>query len=457
MLRALEAFDVSESFSELLRELRLRAGLTQGGLADRAGLSPRTISDLERGVHTVPFRHTLEAIAEALDLTPEQAAGFEASLAATRNTRPLSVARNAGEGFPSPLTPIIDREREIDLTMSLLVRDRVRLLTFTGIAGVGKSRLAVEIFSQLGRSRHNVIQISLGDLEDDDATLPAIAQGLGIEVEEAASAREVIAAHLQGESLIVILENFEQVLGARLELLDLLERCPGLQVLATCRGPLRIRGEHTLLVEPLALPDPTAGVVADVIEASPAVRWFTAVARMRKPDFALTAENAGTVAEIVRRLDGLPLAIELAAAQAAVLSPREILADLQRGPGLLGRPHPDLSAKQQSIRDGILWSYEQLSAPQQRLLRFSSVFPASWNAADLLALNASDPSGPLPATLELLGPLVRCGFVQRIQGAGGESRFRMLHLVKELMQDELRENGEWEESLERLAATGHGG
>ena len=452
MPRALEPLTVPESFSALLREYRLLAGLTQEDLASRAGLSPRTISDLERGVHAAPFRHTVYVIARALDLTPEQTASMEASIVRLRGARLAVVAPDMPlvVQLPVPLTPIIGREREIDLCTNLLVRDKVRLLTLTGIGGVGKSRLVLEIAHRLTRSPRNVTVVSLDEVDDELDLLPAIASGLGVYIDENASARDLIAFRLLGESVIIILENFQHVLGARLELLDLLERSTGLQVLVTSRGPLRIRGEHTLLVEPLALP-PGGGALSEV-EASPAVRMFDIVARMRDPNFVLTAENAGLVAEIVTRLDGLPLAIELAAAQASVLSPREILANLDTGPGLLGRKPPDLSAGQQSIRDAILWSYALLTAPQQRLLRCCSVFPGAWAADHLVPLEISGGSESLPGALDMLGPLVRCGFIQRIEGEAGASRFRMLRLVKEYMQDELRANGEWEEAHEHFAA-----
>ena len=450
---ALEDAHVPEGFSALLRKYRLLAGMTQEELATRAGLSPRTISDLERGIHAAPFRHTVTVLSRSLQLNSEQMAALEGSIVRIRGGRRAGPGQDTvlGDQVPVPLTPIVGREREIDLCINLLVRDRVRLLTLTGIGGVGKTRLALEVARHLTEAGRTVTLVRLDELEAEMDMLPAIGRSLGLNVDEISALRDLIAVRLLGEKAVLLLENFEHVIGARLELLDLLERSPTLQVLVTSHGPLRIHGEHTLLLEPLDVLGPGEHAFEE-IESCSGVRLFDTVARMRAPGFALTRENAEAVLEIVISLDGLPLAIELAASQAPVLSPTEILEDLRGSPGLLGRSPPDFPARQPSIHESILWSYALLTARQQRLLRFCSVFPGAWTADHLMSLEASSGAERLLATLDLLGPLVSCGLVQRVPGSKGESRFRLLRLVKDYMHDLLRINSEWEAAHERFTA-----
>jgi predicted ATPase len=277
--------------------------------------------------------------------------------------------------------------------------------------------------------------VDIDDLADDRDVMPAIAEALGLDPRRVASGRQLAFAAPLGDATILILDNFDHRLGSRLGLLGLLEHTAGLQVLVTCRGPLRLRGEHTMLIEPLALPPEDAGGDLSSIGDSTAVQLFVDAVRRRVPGFQLNADNARVVSEIVTRLDGLPLALELAAAQSPVMTPAELLADIERGPGLLRRLPADVSGRQGGILDAVRWAEALLTLPQRQLLRTCCEFDGWWTAADLCERAGMAPT-QFSGALELLGPLVRCGFVRRLNTADGGSRFSVLNLVRRAILDE---------------------
>jgi predicted ATPase/DNA-binding XRE family transcriptional regulator len=441
------ALESAKGFSDLLRRYRLGAGLTQEDLSARAGLSARTISDLERGIHKSPFRYTVQAIARALDLAPEQTAALDASVTRARATANHVEPPPAGVGVPRPLLPIFGRESEISICMDLLARHDVRLLTLTGIGGVGKTRLALELGQRLSEEKE-VSFVRLEGVEGREGLLPAIALGLGLTDAglHAASLVESISLRVSGRPVVLILDSFESAMESRWEILDLLERSPEIQALITSRRATDLPGEHTFLVEPLPIGGTPEDFTLEEIESSAAVQMFVGLVTTRGSGFELTSENARIVQRIISRLDGLPLAIELAAGQTSVLTVQEILAGLTEGSSALEPVRREPTAARRSIADSIARSYALLPPSQQRLLRFCSVFPEDWTLDRLAAFEGRT------ASPQLMEPLLSRGFVQRTVSDDGRSHFRMLRLVKDFMRAELHRAGEADVAYACLAA-----
>ena len=280
-------------------------------------------------------------------------------------------------------------------------------MSLTGPGGTGKTRLAAAVAAAVAR---RVCFVDLAPLSDPRFVPPAIAQALDVREVEGLPLAERLLDALAGRETLLLLDNFEHVLGAAPFVADLLGACPGLTVLATSRAPLRLRWEHEFPVWPLDTPDPaTLGGAPDPaqLERYPAVALFLARARAARPDFALTAENARAVAEICHRLDGLPLAIELAAPRVKLLHPQEILRRLSEGPDgsslrlLAGGPR-DLPARQQTLRGTIAWSYDLLDGAEQALCRRLAVFTGSFPLDGAAAV--ATPGDPIPL---LAGPARR--------------------------------------------------
>src|SRR5215469_680044 len=293
-------------FGRLLTDYRCAAGLTQEALAERAGLSTSAISLLERGARTSPRQSTLAVLAEALQLTPNERRVFVA--AARLSIAPTAVVRIPPE-LRMPPTPLVGREGMLEEVLSRLARPDVRLLTLTGPPGSGKTRLAMAVATTpLDGYRDGIHAVALGSLGDPALVMNALRQTLGLRESAAETAMQSLAAHCRVRRMLLVLDNFEHLLPAAPELVELLAVCPGLQALATSRAALRVRMEHELPVPPLDLPDPAEERPAALREVA-SVSLFVDRAREGAPGFHLTSENAGAVATVCRRLDGLPLAI----------------------------------------------------------------------------------------------------------------------------------------------------
>jgi predicted ATPase/DNA-binding XRE family transcriptional regulator/Tfp pilus assembly protein PilF len=461
------------AFADLLRRYRRTAGLTQEELAERAGLSARALRNLESGASQVPRRDTVALLATALNLSLDARARLEASVgrqrflssAAEKHTAPLPLALRPmpASNLLTPLTPIIGREHEEAAVVHLLRRGDVRLVTLTGPGGVGKTRLGLQVAAELAdRFPDGVWFVRLSRLTDPALVLPAIAQTLGLRETGSLPIEEVLREYVRTRQVLLLLDNFEQVVGAASAVAELLAISPDLKVLVTSRTPLHLRGEKEYLVPPLGLPS------ADEVQHPPAperlsqysaVALFIERARDALSDFQVTNATAPAVAEICARLDGLPLAIELAAAKVKLLPPPALLKRLERRlPVVTGGPR-DLEERQQTMGNTLAWSYDLLQPEEQRLFQRLGVFVGGW-ALETAETVCTAPEGAEPLGLDVLeglSALVDQSLVQQQtretdNEAGGEPRFAMLHVIREHALERLRASGE-EEAVRRAHAT----
>ncbi|MDQ4128997.1 MAG: helix-turn-helix domain-containing protein, partial [Actinomycetota bacterium] len=427
-------------FGTRLRQLREAAGLTQEELAREAGLTARGISDLERGIRKRPYPHTVRSIAVALDLSEGERASLLLSVP-KRGTATVLAAAPAPGVPPASLTPLVGREREVEEIVGLLGRTAVRLLTLTGPGGIGKTRLSIEAtLASLagGYYPDGVAFVALAPLGDASLVVPTISRTLGLRETAGARPLDVLCQYLRERKFLLVLDNFEHVAEAAPEVVDLLGSCPDLFALVTSRAPLRVRGEREYPVSPLAVPDPARTLGMEEMARTPAVGLFVEQARDASPGFELTQENAAVVAEICRRLDGLPLALELVAAQARFLGPTALLSRLDRA--LQAEGARDLPERQRTMRATLDWSHDLLHEPERELFRRLSVFAGGFTleAAEEVCV---DGAVEAEEVLALLGNLVEQSLVVAETSPEGETRYRMLEPVRQYAREKL-ENDE---------------
>lgn len=342
--------------------------------------------------------------------------------------------------LPAAPTSLLGREAEVAALTGIFVADDVRLATLTGPPGVGKTRLALEVAARIApRFAERASFVPLAPVRVPDGVLTAVAQSLGLREEGDAPLVEQLARFLGSRGHLLVLDNFEHLQEAAPIVAELLAGAPGLRVLATSRGPLRISGEHEFSVAPLALPELNDLPPLAELARSPAVALFEARARAINPAFALRHSNAAVIAQLCHRLEGIPLAIELAAARTKLLSPHALLERLTGRLSVLRGGARDLPPRQQTLEAAISWSYDLLSGEEKRLLAQLTVFSGSWAMEAVEALCEAD-GGELEA-MDGMAALLDHSLVQRLSTGDGEPRFTMLAMIREYTLSRLEREG----------------
>lgn len=433
------------TFGGRLRALRDAAGLSQQELAERAQLSTNAISALERGTRANPYPATVRSLSKALGLSPEERSALAAAVprrSAVASDR-TAVDRKGPVGLPVPATPLFGRSEDVASVAALLGRPSVRMVTLTGIGGIGKTRLAVAVSERVGLTMADgVAFLPLAPVLDEALLWPALGRVLGIDAADPLGGADEILATAGSLRMLLVLDNCEHLPALAGVVTDLLDRCPHLLLLATSRAPLRVRAETEYLVPPLRLPHPNSDLSS--LTYSPAASLFLERGRAVRHDLRLRKEDAPAVSEICHRLAGLPLALELAATGLRVLDPPSLLGHLDE---VLGRAGPvDLPARQRTMRSTLDWSYELLAPVDQGVFRRAAVF------VDGFSLQAARTILGDADMLSALDRLVAQSLCTTSSSTDGSIRYQMLELVaqyaRSLVSDE-------EATAARLAHAGY--
>jgi predicted ATPase/DNA-binding CsgD family transcriptional regulator len=392
----------------------------------------------------------LSAAATALDAV---AASHEAAPAPAprKSARPIL---STLPPLPIPLTPLVGREQDVASVLSMLSNPNVRLVSLIGTGGVGKTRLALQVAADLRESfTDGVYFVALAPVRDPQLVLRTIAQVFGLKEDRRVPLAGSLQAFLQNKNILLVVDNFEQVMSATPLLVDLLTNCPTLKILLTSREILHLCAEHCFMVAPLAFPNPDCVASIDTLHNYPAIDLFLQRAQAIIPDMATNPATMLAIAKVCARLEGLPLAIELAAARVRLLPPQALATRLNRRFDVLTEGGPDMPDRHKTLRATFTWSRDLLNAEEQRVFRRLSIFTDTCTLDDAEAVCncLGDMTTPF---LNIVSSLVDKSLLQTLSNEGQEPRLFLLETVREYAMECLLESGEMEHIQAALVALG---
>ncbi len=432
------------AFGHWLKQRRKRLDLTQEKLAGRIGCATSTLQKIEAGKRR-PSRDFAGRIAAVLNVEPDKRPAF---IAFARGSQEILVYELflPPANLPAPATPLIGRKAEVADVCKRLLREETRLITLVGPPGVGKTRLSLQVASEVRhRFDDGVFFVPLAAITDTDLLAPTIARTLGLKESGHRAPSGHLCDYLRFKLMLLVLDNFEQVVAASLLVAELLSSCRLLKVLVTSRMPLRLRAERQYPVRPLTTPNLTKLPPPVELTRYTAVALFADRAEAVKPDFSITKDNARAIATICHRLDGLPLAIELISAHIKILHSSELLSRLDRSLILGSDGLRDLDERQHTLKNAIEWSYSLLSEPERILFTRLGAFMGDWTLESIESVQRQTGPHSVQPIFELLRSLIDKSLVMQ-QSYNGERRFTMLETIREYALHRLKASGELEET-----------
>ncbi|MGB6520650.1 MAG: helix-turn-helix domain-containing protein [Candidatus Cybelea sp.] len=440
-------------FGLLLRRLRIAAGLSQEALAERARMSTTGISALERGYRRVPQRETVALLTDALALGTQERKALEAAAVRPARLRRTLFLRpqNDSDALPLPLSSFIGRNDELRELSNLL--DKHRLVTVVGAGGIGKTQTALHVAGARSSSERPVLLVELAQISDPERVANAIAGALGVRESPGQPPLDTVVAYLKGRMLTILLDNCEHLLTPAAASADaILRSCPAVSILATSREPLRLAGEQTFRLPPLRF---ASKALAESISAKEAmeydaIRLFVERALAVNNSFAITDQYAPAIAAICSSIDGIPLAIELAAGRTNLLSPPGLAKSLREGIGVLAKGDRTAASRQRTMRSAIDWSYALLSQKEQRVFDRLSVFVGGWTF-NLANAVCSDKPESETETLDILSSLLDKSLIVAHLEAR-EPRYSLLETVRQYGRERLEQRGELDDIARAHAA-----